>query len=69
MNRIGIIGGSGMYSLLNQENIVSEKISTPFGEPSDNFSIGKINNQEDREKTPPAILLHIYYVPVQLCDR
>ncbi len=39
---IGVIGGSGLYSM--QELDIVEKISvqTPFGEPSDDVIIGRI---------------------------
>ena len=40
---IGVIGGSGLYSM--QELDIVEKISvqTPFGEPSDDVIIGELN--------------------------
>jgi len=40
---IGIIAGSGFYELSDFETIDIKKISTPFGEPSDNYRIGKLN--------------------------
>lgn len=43
---IGIIGGSGLY---NMEELViekSEKISTPFGEPSDEIHFGKLKGED-----------------------
>ncbi len=42
--RIGVIGGSGFYELL--ENPQEEKVTTPFGEPSDAITIGKIGGRE-----------------------
>ena len=39
---IGVIGGSGLYELENLENIREEKISTPFGEPSDAYILGDL---------------------------
>lgn len=41
---IGIIGGSGFYSLL--EEAKEKKISTPYGKPSSKIMIGKIGNKE-----------------------
>ncbi len=41
---IGIIGGSGLYSLL--ENPKSFDIDTPFGKPSSQVEVGKINGVE-----------------------
>lgn len=40
---IGIIGGSGFYSLL--ENPETIEIDTPYGKPSDSVSIGKIGGK------------------------
>ncbi|MHB9111131.1 MAG: S-methyl-5'-thioadenosine phosphorylase [Thermoleophilia bacterium] len=42
--RIGVIGGSGFYELL--ENPQIERVSTPFGEPSDVVTIGEIAGRE-----------------------
>lgn len=42
---IGIIGGSGIYSLDNIKIVKSQKIHTPFGMPSDDIIIGKYNNK------------------------
>lgn len=46
MSRIGIIGGSGLYDIEGVKIIKKEKIRTPFGDPSDEFTIAKY---EDRE--------------------
>lgn len=37
---VGIIGGSGLYEMEGLENVKEEIVSTPFGDPSDNFIIG-----------------------------
>ena len=42
--RIGVIGGSGFYELL--ENPREEKVTTTFGDPSDAVSIGEIAGRE-----------------------
>ena len=42
--KIGVIGGSGFYELL--ENPSEERVSTPFGEPSDAITTGKIGGRE-----------------------
>lgn len=42
--RIGVIGGSGFYELL--ENPREERVTTPFGEPSDVIAIGEIAGRE-----------------------
>jgi 5'-methylthioadenosine phosphorylase len=41
---LGIIGGSGVYDLPGLEDVREEKISSPFGEPSDALRIGRIGN-------------------------
>ncbi len=46
MIRIGVIGGSGVYDIEELQNRRSEKISTPFGEPSDEFIIGELAGKE-----------------------
>jgi len=42
--RIGVIGGSGFYELL--ENPREEQVTTPFGEPSDAITIGELAGRE-----------------------
>ncbi|MBI3016437.1 MAG: S-methyl-5'-thioadenosine phosphorylase [Deltaproteobacteria bacterium] len=39
---IGIIGGSGLYEIEGLKNIQEKKIKTPFGIPSDVFTIGQL---------------------------
>jgi 5'-methylthioadenosine phosphorylase len=39
---IGIIGGSGLYSMPGFTNVHEERIETPFGDPSDAFVLGEI---------------------------
>ncbi|MBF9234363.1 S-methyl-5'-thioadenosine phosphorylase [Microvirga alba] len=39
---LGIIGGSGVYDLPGLEDVREERISSPFGEPSDALRIGRI---------------------------
>jgi 5'-methylthioadenosine phosphorylase len=43
---IGIIGGSGIYDIEGLENARWEKISSPFGEPSDELLIGELDGQK-----------------------
>jgi 5'-methylthioadenosine phosphorylase len=42
---IGIIGGSGLYSMPGLTEIHEEKVTTPFGEPSDSFVLGKLEGR------------------------
>ncbi len=44
--RIGIIGGSGLYNIDEIEIIERIKEITPFGEPSDELTIGELNGRE-----------------------
>src|SRR5208282_2705733 len=39
---IGIIGGSGLYSMPGFEAAEEMVIKTPFGDPSDNYVLGKL---------------------------
>ena len=46
MPKIGVIGGSGLYSMpgfTEQEEVV---IDTPFGKPSDNYIVGQLEGRE-----------------------
>lgn len=43
-NRIGIIGGSGVYKLLDRPKTV--RVSTPYGRPSDSVSLGVISGEK-----------------------
>ncbi|OGF59732.1 MAG: methylthioadenosine phosphorylase [Candidatus Fischerbacteria bacterium RBG_13_37_8] len=46
MPRIGIIGGSGLYNM-NDLNIIDyRKLETPFGDPSDSYMIGTLEDKE-----------------------
>jgi 5'-methylthioadenosine phosphorylase len=46
MGRIGIIGGSGLYNIDGIRDVRQETVETPFGEPSDNFTIGTLEGRE-----------------------
>src|SRR5271169_3310029 len=45
-SRIGIIGGSGVYDIDGLSNKRWEKISSPFGEPSDELLFGELHGQQ-----------------------
>ena len=45
MAEIGIIGGSGLYSMPDLTEIREETITTPFGDPSDSFILGKLEGR------------------------
>ena len=42
---IGVIGGSGVYEIDGLSNTRWEKVSSPFGEPSDELLFGELNGQ------------------------
>ena len=44
--KIGVIGGSGLYSIKQLQEVEELEIDTPFGKPSDNLLQGKIKNHE-----------------------
>jgi 5'-methylthioadenosine phosphorylase len=41
---IGVVGGSGLYRLL--DDVTFHAIATPYGEPSDKIAIGKVGDRE-----------------------
>ncbi len=44
--KIGVIGGSGLYNMAELKIKKTEKVATPFGEPSDEFIIGELDGKE-----------------------
>jgi 5'-methylthioadenosine phosphorylase len=42
VNTIGVIGGSGLYDMAGLEGIERVRLSTPFGEPSDEYVQGTL---------------------------
>jgi 5'-methylthioadenosine phosphorylase len=43
---IGIIGGSGLYAMPGLTNVREERVTTPFGEPSDAFILGELEGRK-----------------------
>ncbi len=43
---IGIIGGSGLYSMPGFTNVHEERVETPFGDPSDPFVLGELEGRK-----------------------
>jgi 5'-methylthioadenosine phosphorylase len=39
---VGVIGGSGLYKMEDLEEIQTISLTTPFGEPSDSFILGRL---------------------------
>jgi len=46
MNRLAIIGGTGLSTMENLEIVKREIVQTPYGEPSAPLAFGKIGNNE-----------------------
>jgi len=44
--KIGIIGGSGLYKIDGLGDVKEVKIDTPFGDPSDDYIVGKLEGVE-----------------------
>ena len=44
--KFGIIGGSGLYEIEGITGIESKSISTPFGDPSDTYVTGKLEDND-----------------------
>jgi 5'-methylthioadenosine phosphorylase len=44
--RIGVIGGSGLYQVEDLEQVDEVQVDTPFGAPSDSYRVGRIDGQE-----------------------
>lgn len=42
--KIGVIGGSGIYEMEGFSQTCEQKIATPFGNPSDVYMVGELNN-------------------------
>ncbi len=43
--RIGVIGGSGLYQMRELTSVEQRTVETPFGGPSDDFTIGTLSGQ------------------------
>src|ERR1700761_379115 len=43
---IGIIGGSGLYSMEGLANTREVRVNTPFGDPSDAFVVGTLEGKQ-----------------------
>ena len=46
MARIGVIGGSGLYQMEGLTEVQSVRIDTPFGDPSDEYVMGRLQGSE-----------------------
>lgn len=46
MTRVGVIGGSGLYQMDGLEDVRFEAIKTPYGDPSDEYILGRLGSQD-----------------------
>ena len=46
MKALGVIGGSGLYRMAGLQNRREERVSTPFGDPSDPYVLGTIGGRD-----------------------
>jgi len=46
MGKIGIIGGSGLYRIEGIKNVKEIALNTPFGRPSDKFTVGSLEGKD-----------------------
>lgn len=46
MGKIGIIGGSGLYNIEGIKDVKQVSVTTPFGKPSDKYTIGNLEGKE-----------------------
>ena len=44
--RLGVLGGSGLYSIASLKNVKEVAIATPYGKPSDSLRIGNLGGME-----------------------
>ncbi len=44
MRTIGVIGGSGLYDIEGLTDLERTKVATPFGDPSDDFVVGRLGD-------------------------
>ena len=50
-SKIGVIGGSGLYSIKELEDVRELDIEIPYGKTSDSLRLGKISNRDSLLKT------------------
>jgi 5'-methylthioadenosine phosphorylase len=46
MNKLGVIGGSGLYEIDGLEEVKETQLETPFGAASDAFIEGRLGDTE-----------------------
>ena len=46
MSALGVIGGSGLYQMAGLSDRREEKVTTPFGDPSDAYVLGRLGGRD-----------------------
>ena len=46
MSALGVIGGSGLYQMAGLQNRREERVTTPFGDPSDAYVLGTVDGRD-----------------------
>jgi 5'-methylthioadenosine phosphorylase len=46
MAPLGVVGGSGLYQMAGLEGLRTERVPTPFGEPSDAYLLGRLGGRD-----------------------
>jgi 5'-methylthioadenosine phosphorylase len=68
---IGIIGGSGLYSMPGFTDVREERLQTPFGDPSDAYIVGNLSGRKvaflARHARGHKILPSELNVPANIC--
>ena len=57
--RIGVIGGSGLYAMEGLAHLREERVSTPFGDPSDAYMVGAVEGLHAAGSKEPVELVFL----------
>ncbi len=57
--RIGVIGGSGLYAMEGLGHLREERVTTPFGDPSDAYMIGAVDGVHQAGTHEPVELVFL----------
>lgn len=57
--RIGVIGGSGLYAMEGLAHLREERVSTPYGDPSDAYMIGAVEGVHQAGTKEPVELVFL----------
>ncbi len=46
MGTLGVVGGSGLYQMAGLDGLREERVTTPFGDPSDAYLLGRLGGRD-----------------------